>query len=94
MLRKVLVIEEDITGAAFILKGLREAGFSVNTADNGRDGFFLATEKNYDAVVLDRMLPRLDGMAVVAVTIPDSNATASDREPFLWQIHALVFGAR
>lgn len=66
MTRKILIVEDDETGAAFILKGLREAGFTVDTADNGRDGLFLATDNSYDAVVLDRMLPGLDGMAVLA----------------------------
>jgi two-component system, OmpR family, response regulator len=64
--RKILVVEDDKTAAAFILKGLQEAGFNVDTADNGRDGLFLATDNSYDAIVLDRMLPALDGMAVLA----------------------------
>ena len=66
MTRKILIVEDDKASAAFIMKGLREAGFTVDEADNGRDGLFLATDNSYDAVVLDRMLPGLDGMAVLA----------------------------
>lgn len=66
MTRKILVVEDDKMAADFIVKGLDEAGFNVDTADNGRDGLFLATDNSYDAIVLDRMLPGLDGMAVLA----------------------------
>ena len=66
MANKVLVIEDDATTADFVLKGLSEAGFTVDRADNGRDGLFLATDGSYNCIVLDRMLPGLDGMAVLA----------------------------
>ncbi|MBC7522451.1 MAG: response regulator transcription factor [Sandarakinorhabdus sp.] len=66
MTRKILVVEDDKAAAAFILKGLQEAGFTVDGADNGRDGFFLASDASYDAIILDRMLPGLDGIAVLS----------------------------
>ena len=66
MTRKILIVEDDKTASAFIEKGLGEAGFNVDLADNGRDGLFLATDNSYDAIILDRMLPGLDGMAVLA----------------------------
>lgn len=66
MTRKILIVEDDKTASAFIEKGLEEAGFNVDLADNGRDGLFLATDNSYDAIILDRMLPGLDGMAVLA----------------------------
>ena len=62
---KLLVVEDDAAMAAYVVKGLTEEGFTVDTADNGRDGFFLASGGDYDAVVLDRMLPAMDGMAVL-----------------------------
>ena len=65
MSRKILVIEDDETASAFIAKGLTEAGFNVDSADNGRDGFFLASDGSYDAIILDRMLPGMNGMAVL-----------------------------
>jgi two-component system OmpR family response regulator len=66
MTQKILLIEDDATTADFIAAGLTEEGFVVDRADNGRDGLFLATDGSYQCIVLDRMLPGLDGMAVLA----------------------------
>ncbi|MEO7786196.1 MAG: response regulator transcription factor [Sphingomicrobium sp.] len=62
---RLLVIEDDAATSAYIVKGLGEEGFTVDAADNGRDGFFLASDGSYDAVILDRMIPGMDGMAVL-----------------------------
>ncbi|MFS0773752.1 winged helix-turn-helix domain-containing protein [Sphingomonas sp. 1P08PE] len=63
---KILVVEDDAATADFIAKGLEEAGFVVDRAATGRDGLFLATDGSYGCIVLDRMLPGIDGMAVLA----------------------------
>lgn len=63
---KLLVIEDDEATASYIAKGMGEEGFTVDHADNGRDGLFLATDGAYDAIILDRMLPGMDGMALLA----------------------------
>lgn len=63
---KLLVIEDDEATASYIAKGMGEEGFTVDCADNGRDGLFLATDGAYDAIILDRLLPAIDGMAVLA----------------------------
>lgn len=63
---KLLLVEDDAATAAYVAKGLTEEGYIVDRADNGRDGFFLASDGSYDAVILDRMLPAMDGMAVLA----------------------------
>lgn len=62
---KILVVEDDITTGDFIEKGLREAGYTVDRAATGRDGLFLATDGSYEVVVLDRMLPGMDGLSVL-----------------------------
>jgi two-component system OmpR family response regulator len=62
---RILLVEDDVHTAGFIAKGLREDGHVVDHADNGKDGLFLATTESYDAIVLDRMLPQLDGMTVL-----------------------------
>ena len=62
---KILVVEDDETTADFIAGGLRQENFTVDRAGNGRDAVFLATDGSYDAIVLDRMLPQMDGMAVL-----------------------------
>ncbi|MEJ7933238.1 response regulator transcription factor [Sphingobium sp. AN558] len=66
MTYKVLVIEDDEAMAAYIVKGLTEEGYTVDRARDGRDGLFLASDGSYDAIVLDRMLPVMEGMAVLA----------------------------
>jgi two-component system, OmpR family, response regulator len=63
--RKILLVEDDASTAEYVAKGLNEEGFVVDRADNGRDGFFLASDGSYDAIILDRMLPAMDGMAVL-----------------------------
>lgn len=65
MTRKLLIIEDDATTAAYLAKGLGEAGFAVETAGDGRDGLFLASEGIFDVMIVDRMLPGLDGLSVI-----------------------------
>ena len=62
---KILVVEDDDATAKYIVKGLAEEGFVVDRADNGRDGLFHATDGSYACIVLDRMLPVLDGISVL-----------------------------
>ena len=62
---RILVVEDDSKIASFISMGLRQAGFSVDVADNGEDGFVRAVDGAYDLAVLDIMLPRLDGLALL-----------------------------
>ncbi|MBR0552195.1 response regulator transcription factor [Stakelama marina] len=66
MSRKILLIEDDAAAADYVRKGLSEAGFLVETSANGRDGLFLASEGIFDAMVVDRMVPGLDGLSVIA----------------------------
>ncbi|HEY2347266.1 MAG TPA: response regulator transcription factor [Xanthomonadaceae bacterium] len=72
---RILIVEDDPHTAAFIAKGLTEDGHTVDQADNGRDGLFLATTETYDAIVLDRMLPAVDGLTVLRTLRGAGNAT-------------------
>jgi two-component system OmpR family response regulator len=72
---RILLVEDDAQTAGFIGKGLREDGHAVDNADNGRDGLFLATTETYDAVILDRMLPALDGLTVLQTLRGAGNST-------------------
>jgi two-component system OmpR family response regulator len=72
---RILLVEDDLHTAGFIAKGLREDGHAVDHADNGKDGLFLATTETYDAIVLDRMLPVLDGLALLKTLRGSGNAT-------------------
>lgn len=62
---KILLVEDDKQTADYILKGLREQGHAVDRADNGRDGLYLATGEPYDVMIVDRMLPHMDGLSLV-----------------------------
>lgn len=62
---KVLIIEDDKNVSAYIAKGLSEAGHVADIANNGKDGLFLAQNEKYDALIVDRMLPGLDGLSVI-----------------------------
>jgi len=63
---RILIIEDDATTAAYIKKGLSEAGHVADIASRGDDGLHLAREENYHALIVDRMLPELDGLALIA----------------------------
>ena len=62
---KLLVVEDDRETALYLAKGLSESGYTVDRAVDGREGLFLATCGSYDAIVLDRMLPGMDGLAML-----------------------------
>jgi two-component system OmpR family response regulator len=62
---RVLVVEDDVDTADYVAKGLREAGFTVEHVADGRDGLYMASSSAFDAIVMDRMLPGMDGLSVV-----------------------------
>ena len=62
---KILLIEDDRETAAYIARGMREQAYVVDVADTGRDGLFLATDGGHDVLIVDRMLPGLDGIGLV-----------------------------
>jgi len=59
---KILVVEDEAKIASFIKRGLKEEGFSVDTAKDGEEGHFLASTNDYDLIILDIMLPKMDGL--------------------------------
>jgi len=62
---RVLLVEDDVDTADYVAKGLREAGFTVEHVADGRDGLYLASSSAFDAVIMDRMVPGMDGLSVV-----------------------------
>ncbi|MGO4222749.1 winged helix-turn-helix domain-containing protein [Lysobacter sp. TAF61] len=72
---RVLLVEDDPHTASFIVKGLREDGHAVDHADDGRQGLFLATTEKFDAIVLDRMLPLVDGLVLLQTLRGAGNPT-------------------
>ena len=65
MSRRILVVEDDPDTAEYVLKGLREDGYTVEHVADGRDGLYLATTSRFDAIVMDRMVPGMDGLSVI-----------------------------
>lgn len=72
---KILVVEDDAATGAYIADGLREEGHSVDLIASGADGLVQATIGSYDVMVVDRMLPGLDGMTLVKTLRATKNAT-------------------
>jgi two-component system OmpR family response regulator len=63
---RLLLVEDDLKTAAFITKGLKQAGYAVDRAADGVEGLHLAQSEPYDAAVVDIMLPKLDGLSLIA----------------------------
>lgn len=72
---KVLVVEDDEITGAYIARGLREEGQTVDLIANGRDALIQATTASYDVLIVDRMLPELDGMTLVKTLRGAGNQT-------------------
>jgi two-component system OmpR family response regulator len=71
----LLFIEDDREAAQYIVKGLRESGYTVDHVSDGREGLFQATEHAYDLIIVDRMLPHLDGLSIVRMLRDNGNTT-------------------
>jgi two-component system OmpR family response regulator len=73
---KVLLVEDNERVSRFVVKGLREAGHTVDHVENGRDGLFHATSETYDAIIMDRMLPgQIDGLGIIETLRGSGNRT-------------------
>ncbi|MEQ6248935.1 response regulator transcription factor [Sulfitobacter sp. HNIBRBA3233] len=72
---KILVIEDDVTTGGYIARGLREEGHVVDLLDNGRDGLVEAASGTYDVMIVDRMLPGVDGLTLLKTVRGAGNTT-------------------
>jgi two-component system OmpR family response regulator len=91
---RILLIEDDIDTASYLAKGLNESGHTVNMAHNGRDGFFMALDQPYDALVIDRMLPGMDGLSIVRAIRTSGNQAPTLILSALGEVDARVEGLR
>jgi two-component system OmpR family response regulator len=71
----VLIIEDDRDAAGYMAKGLKESGHNVDVVHNGKEGLLLAAGADYDVLVVDRMLPELDGLNLVKTLRATGNQT-------------------
>ena len=65
MSRKILIVEDDAETAAYLVNGLAQEGHVVEHVADGQEGLFRATDGSYDLIILDRMLPKLNGLALL-----------------------------
>lgn len=91
---KILIIEDDLETAAYLSKAFREAGVTVDHASDGDSGYFLATENTYDVMVVDRMLPKRDGLSIISSLRDKGNETPVLILSALGQVDDRVTGLR
>lgn len=91
---KLLVVEDDAAAASYLRQGLSEAGHTVDVAHDGEAGLHLALDGDYDVLILDRMLPRRDGLAIVRMLRADGKRTPVLLISALGQVDQRVEGLR
>ena len=91
---RVLLVEDDMEVAGYLVRGLREHGHTVDHAADGKDGLFLATTESYDVMVIDRMLPGLDGLAIVKAVRANGSAAPALVLSTLGEVDDRVEGLR
>jgi len=91
---RILIVEDDHDVAAYIAKGMKEAGHVTDIADNGKDGLFMATTESYDALIVDRMLPALDGLSLIKTIRGAGNKTPALILSALGEVDDRVKGLR
>ncbi len=91
---KILVIEDDVSAAAYMAKGLEESGHAIDVAHDGKNGLLFAATNDYDILVVDRMLPGLDGLGLVKTLRATGNTTPVLFLSALGQVDNRVEGLR
>ena len=91
---KILIIEDDREAADYLQKALSEAGHVAHVARNGDDGFSMAEEGGYDVLIVDRMLPKRDGLSVIGALREKGNSTPALILSALGQVDDRVKGLR
>ena len=91
---RILIIEDDRDAAAYLVKAFREAGHSVDHAADGVSGYDLAHEGGYEVAVVDRMLPKMDGLSLISALRAQKNETPVLILSALGQVDDRVKGLR
>jgi two-component system, OmpR family, response regulator len=72
---KLLIVEDDATTGSYVARGLREEGHAVDLVTDGREGLIAATSNAYDVLIVDRMLPQVDGLTLLKTLRAAGNTT-------------------
>src|SRR3954447_14942493 len=72
---RILVIEDDREAATWLIKGLTESGHVADLAADGEEGLALARERIHDVMIIDRMLPAVDGLTIIRTLRAEGNKT-------------------
>ena len=72
---RILIVEDDREAASYIRKGLRESGHVADHAGDGEEGLEMARAAEYDVLVVDRMMPRMDGLSMIEALRGDEDRT-------------------
>jgi len=91
---RILVIEDDKDVSSYICKGMKEAGHNTDFAHDGKQGLFLATTEEYDVMIVDRMLPQLDGLTIIKTIRGAGNNTPALILSALGEVDDRVKGLR
>lgn len=91
---RVLVIEDDREVANYLIKGLRESDYVVDHAPDGKEGMMLANSEEYDVMIIDRMLPSMDGLNIIKTVRATGNQTPVLILSALGDVDARVEGLR
>lgn len=91
---RVLVIEDDQDVASYLTKGLRESDFVVDHAEDGKEGLMMAASETYDIMIVDRMLPNMDGLNIIKTVRATGNQTPILILSALGDVDARVEGLR
>ena len=91
---RILIIEDDRDAAAYLVKAFREAGHVADQANDGLTGYDLALEGAYDVAIVDRMLPKMDGLTLVGALREQKNETPVLILSALGQVDDRVKGLR
>ena len=91
---RILLIEDDREAAAYLVKAMRESGHTIDHAADGVSGYDLAHEGGYDVLVVDRMLPKMDGLTLIAGLRAQNNVTPALILSALGQVDDRVKGLR
>lgn len=90
----ILIVEDDGEAAVYLQKGLIESGYTVDRAADGDAGLHMAMESDYDVLVIDRMLPKRDGLSLIRMLRADSRTTPVLVLSALGQVDQRVEGLR